>query len=329
VDFVAIFQSGMRAAVGPVAAVYALAAIGLNMHYGYTGLRNFGHVGFLLVGAYGLGISVATFGWSMWVGVLVGIAAAVVFALLLGLPTLRLRTDYFAIATIASAEILRLVARSTSATDLTGGPFGLQGVSPRFYELNPISPGRYGFGRFTFSAGQLWSMLVIWTLVALATLLLMRLMRSPWGRVIRSIREDEDVARSLGKNVYSYKIQSLVLGGVLAGLAGVMLAMFQNTVNANTFDPRVTFFLYAALILGGAATRIGPIVGAMLFWFILASGQNALRQAGDEGLLPGVLGDSTSQGALAYAVVGIGLVALMVFRPQGIFGSKQEMELGD
>jgi neutral amino acid transport system permease protein len=172
-------------------------------------------------------------------------------------------------------------------------------------------------------------MLVTWTLVLVATLVLMRLMKSPWGRVIRSIREDEDVARSLGKNVYAFKIQSLVLGGVLGGIGGVMLALAANTVNANTFAPQVTFFLYAALILGGAATRIGPIVGAMLFWFILASGQNALRQAGAEGILPGFLGDSTSQGALAYAVVGVGLVGLMVFRPQGIFGSRQEMELGD
>lgn len=328
-DVVAILQNGLRSAIGPVAAVYALAAIGLNMHYGYTGLRNFGHVGFLLVGAYGVGISVATFEWPMWVGVLVGIGASVVLALLLGLPTLRLRTDYFAIATIAAAEILRLVARSTSATELTGGPFGLQGVAVDFGDLNPISPGRYGFGRLTFSAGQLWAMLVTWLLVLLATLLMMRLMKSPWGRVIRSIREDEDVARSLGKNVYSYKLQSLVVGGVLAGLGGVMLALASNTVNANTFAPQVTFFLYTALILGGAATRIGPIIGSVLFWFILASGQTALAQAGREGLLPGVLGDSTSQGALAFGFVGVGLVVLMAFRPEGIFGSRQEMELGD
>lgn len=328
-EITTIFENGLRSAFGPTAAVYALAAIGLNMHYGYTGLRNFGHVGFMLVGAYGLGISVATFEWSMWLGITVGLLAAVVLALLLGLPTLRLRSDYFAIATIASAEILRLVARSTSATDLTGGPFGLQGVAARFHELNPISPGRYGFGSFTFTAGHLWAMIVTWTLVALATILVMLLMRSPWGRVIRSIREDEDVARSLGKNVYAYKLQSLVLGGVLAGLAGIMHAIAGNTVNANTFAPQVTFFLYAALILGGAATRVGPIVGAMLFWFFLASGQNALRQAGAEDLLPGFLADGTSQGALAYALVGVGLVALMVFRPQGIFGSRREMELGD
>ena len=328
-DFVAILQNGLRAAIGPVAAAYALAAIGLNMHYGYTGLRNFGHVGFMLVGAYGVGIAVATWGWSMWLGILLGVIASVGLALMLGLPTLRLRTDYFAIATIAAAEILRLVARSTSATDLTGGPFGLQGVAVEFADLNPISSGRYGVGRLTFSHGQLWAMLVTWVLVVLASLLVMRLMRSPWGRVIRSIREDEDVANSLGKNVYAYKLQSLVLGGVLAGLAGVMLALGANTVNANTFAPQVTFFLYAALILGGAATRIGPIIGAVLFWFILAAGQTALAEAGNNDLLPGILDDSTAQGAAAFGLVGVGLILLMTFRPQGIFGSQEEMELGD
>jgi neutral amino acid transport system permease protein len=328
-DIAEILQSGLRSGVGSTAAVYALAAIGLNLHYGYTGLRNFGHVGFMLVGAYGLGVSVQTFGWSMWVGAAVGLLAAMVLALLLGLPTLRLRSDYFAIATIAVAEVLRLTFRSTSATEITGGPFGLQVVAPDFARLNPIAPGRYGTGNFTFSSGELWAMLVTWILVALATGFMMLLMKSPWGRVIRSIREDEDVARSLGKNVYAYKIQSLVIGGFLAGLAGVMMAMGTNTVNANTFVPQVTFFLYAALILGGAATRVGPIIGAVMFWFVLASGQNALRQAGAEGLLPGVLGDSTSQGALAFAMVGVGIVILMVFRPQGIFGSRQEMELGD
>lgn len=328
-DVVAIIQNGLRAAIGPVAAAYALAAIGLNIHYGYTGLRNFGQVGFMLVGAYGVGVAVATWGWSMWVGIVVGILASVALALILGLPTLRLRTDYFAIATIAAAEILRLVARSTSATDLTGGPFGLQNVATAFADLNPIADGRYGVGRLTFSAGQLWAMLVTWVLVAVATVVLWRLMRSPWGRVIRSIREDEDVATSLGKNTFAYKLQSLVLGGVLAGLAGVMLALGNNTVNANTFAPQVTFFLYAALILGGAATRIGPIIGAVLFWFLLAAGQTALAELGANDLLPGVLDNSTAQGATAFALVGVGLIALMTFRPQGIFGDREEIKLGD
>ena len=328
-DIVSVLENGLRAAIGPSAAVYALAAIGLNLHYGYTGLRNFGHVGFMLVGAYGVGITVVTWEWSLWVGIAVSVAASMALALALGLPTLRLRSDYFAIATIAAAEILRLVARSTSATDLTGGPFGLQEVANDFADLNPIADGRYGPGQLSFSAGQLWAMLVTWVLVALATLVVWALMRSPWGRVIKSIREDEDVATSLGKNVYRFKLQSLAIGGVLGGLAGVMLALGSNTVNANPYAPQVTFFLYAALILGGPATRIGPIIGSVIFWFLLAFGQSFLAEAGSEGLLPGFLGDSTAQGALAYAMVGVGLMVLMAFRPQGIFGSREEMRLGE
>ena len=120
-DFGEILFSGLRSAFGPTAAAYALLAIGLNMHYGFTGLLNFGQVGFMLVGAYGVGITVATLGWSMWIGIVVGMLAAVVLALVLGIPTLRLRSDYFAITTIAVAEVLRLLVRSSAAEPVTGG----------------------------------------------------------------------------------------------------------------------------------------------------------------------------------------------------------------
>ena len=139
-DFEAIFGSALRSALGPQAAVYALLAIGLNVHYGFTGLLNFGQVGFMLVGAYGVGISVATFGLPLWVGVLVGLLAGVVLALILGAPTLRLRADYFAITTIAVAEVLRLLVRSSPARPLTGGPFGLQSVARRVLRAQPVHP---------------------------------------------------------------------------------------------------------------------------------------------------------------------------------------------
>src|SRR5690606_2826158 len=141
-----------------------------------------------------------------------------------------LRADYFAITTIAAAEILRLLIRSTPATDLTGGPFGLQGLARDFYDLNPIPSGRYGVGTFEYASQQLWVMLVGWVLVALATLFIWQLTRSPWGRVVRAIREDEDAVRSLGKNVFGYKQQVLVVGGVIGGLAGVIDAISQSGV---------------------------------------------------------------------------------------------------
>jgi neutral amino acid transport system permease protein len=326
VDITAIFGNGLRSAFGPTAAAYALLAIGLNMHYGFTGLLNFGQVGFMLVGAYGVGVSVATFGLPLWVGVLVGIGLAVLLALLLGVPTLRLRADYFAITTIAVAEILRLWVRSGPARDLTGGPFGLQSIAGDFYRLNPIPVGNYGIGRLSYSHQTLWAMVFAWGLALLATGLLIALMRSPWGRIIKSIREDEDAARALGKNVFSYKMQSLVIGGVIGSFAGVMWAIGNNTVNADTYQPQVTFFAYTILILGGAASRFGPLLGAIVFWFVFSSIQTALRQAASADLLPSFI-DASSAGQLALAAVGVALILLMVFRPQGVLGNKREMML--
>jgi branched-chain amino acid transport system permease protein len=326
-DWDVILGNAARSALGPTAAAYALLAVGLNMHFGYTGLFNFGVVGFMLVGAYGLGITVVIAGWSMWVGVVVGLASAVVLALLLGLPTVRLRADYFAIVTIAVAEILRRVVRATDVAPWTGGPFGLQSVAPDFYDLNPFPTGRFGVGVLEYSSTQMWALVVTWGLAIVATLAVWLLMRSPWGRVIRSIREDEEVARSLGKNVFAYKLQSLMVGGFIAGLGGVMFAIAGQTVNADAFLPNVTFFVWTVVILGGAATVFGPIVGAMLFWFLNAGITSFLREGAAEDTLPGILGDSTSAGAVTLILVGIGLILLLVFRPQGIFGSRREMEL--
>ena len=328
-DLEAVLGNAIRSAFGPTAAVYALAAIGLNLHYGYTGLLNFGQVGFMLVGAYGMAVTVGTFGLSLWLGIAIGIGLAVVLALLLGIPTLRLRSDYFAITTIAAAEILRFLVRSGSAADLTGGPFGIQSIAGSFFRLNPYPSGRFSLGvsGLSFSSQQLWTLTVTWALVGLATVLIAVLMRSPWGRVIKSIREDEDVARSLGKNVFAFKMQSLVIGGVIGGFAGIMFALGSSSANANSYQPTVTFFAYAILILGGAASKLGPIVGAVIFWFLYAGFQSLLRQADQEDLIPGFLSGSEAVGAISLILVGIALMALMVFRPQGIFGDRNEMRL--
>lgn len=336
-DVTSIFENALRSAVGPEACVLALAAIGLNIHFGFTGLRNFGQVGFLLCGAYGAAVAVDTFGWSLWAGMAFALLLAVLFALLLGAPTLRLRGDYFAIVTIAAAEILRFIVRSTSATDVTGGPFGLPkpavpgeprntDLADEFRRLSPFDDG-IGSGRLSFNENQLWVMTVGWALVGVFSILVFLLMRSPWGRVLKAIREDEDVVRSLGKNAVSYKMQALVLGGVIGAVGGIIGFLNTASVGANSFQPQVTFFAYTVLILGGAATRIGPVVGAILFQFLFAGSQSVLSQLGAEDLLPGFLRDQNSQGALSLLLVGLGLMALLVFRPQGIFGSKEEMAL--
>ena len=310
----------IRAAIGVPAAAYALAAMGLNIHFGYTGLLNFGQVGFMLVGAYGTAITVDQ-GGPLWLGVLVGILAAVVLGLLLGLPTLRLRADYLAIVTIAVAEILRLVTRSERLSGLTKGVFGITEFADDFYDLNPFTPGRYGVGEVTFTARNLWVIVAGWILVGLVALLVTLLVRSPWGRVLRSVREDEDAARSLGKSVFSYKLQSLVLGGVFGALAGALLAIDRQSVTPDTYLSIVTFFAYTVLILGGPAKVLGPIVGAIVFWFLLQLTDGILREVFD---LSG--GDV---GAIRFALVGLGLMALMVFRPQGLLGEREGAILDD
>jgi len=322
-DLVKILTDSLRAAVGVPAAAYALAAVGLNVQFGYTGLLNFGHVAFMMLGAYGTAVTVNE-GGPLWLGLLVGMGAAALLGLLLGIPTLRLRADYLAIVTIAAAEILRLVARSNAAEGLTGGVFGIQAFADQFYDINPIPVGRYGFGSFNFSQRQLWVILAGWAAVAVALLLLTALMRSPWGRVLRAIREDEDAARSLGKNVFAYKIQSLVLGGVIGSLAGALLAIDTQAVNPDTFVSILTFFAYTVLILGGPGRVLAPIIGATIFWFLLQFTDGLLREALDAGWLGSFI-EASDIAAIRFALVGLGLMLLMALRPQGILGNREEL----
>ena len=326
-DWGAIVENGLQAAFGVFAIVFALAAMGLNVHFGYTGRLNFGQVGFMAVGGFGVAISVASWGWSLWVGLLVGLGAAVVFALLLGLPTLRLRADYLAIVTIAASEIIRYLLRSPEFRETTGGSFGLTQFARDFYDLNPYAEGRYGFGPVTYGERTFWVLTVGWLLVAAIALVVFLLMRSPWGRVIKSIREDEDAVRSLGKNVFVYKMQSLVFGGLCGALAGFVLALSTSSAQPDSYSTPLTFFAYVALILGGTARVFGPIVGSMVFWMVLSLTDNVLRQMDQNDYLPNWLIQGTEVGQVRFMLVGLALMLLMIYRPQGIFGDKRELAL--
>ena len=328
-DLESILTGAARSAVGRDAVIFCLAAIGLNMHFGYTGLLNFGQAGFMAIGSYGLAVAVLSLNVPMWLGLLCGIGAAIVLALLLGVPTLRLRADYLAIVTIAAAEILRLTARSVTLRDVTGGSSGLTEFARGFYNINPYSDGVYGFWVWRFDERVTWVLTVGWVLVILLTIMMYLLMHSPWGRVIKSIREDEDAARSLGKNVYFYKMQSLILGGVIGAIAGFMTSMSSQVVQPDTYSTAVTFYAYVVLILGGTARVFGPIVGSMIFWALLSITESVLRAlVAPEGLLPGLL-TGTEIGQVRFVLVGAGLMLLMIFRPQGIFGDRKELALDE
>ncbi|MEX1281100.1 MAG: branched-chain amino acid ABC transporter permease [Acidimicrobiia bacterium] len=322
-DWAKILIDASRAAVGVPAAAYAISAIGLNLQFGYTGLLNFGHVGSLLVGAYGLAITVDR-GGPMWLGVVVGLLAAVLLGLLLGFPTLRLRADFLAITTIAAGEILRLLFRSEVARPLTGGVFGIQAFADAFFDLNPFPDGFYGIGQFRFDERQLWVMTLGWGLAVLGVLLVRRLIHSPWGRVLKAVREDEDATASLGKNVFLYKLQSLMLGGAIGAVSGMVLAIDRQAVSPDFFIPLVTFYTFTIVIMGGAATGAGPVVGAVLFWFLFEFFDGLVGGAVEAGWFGDFI-DSTDVGPIRFAMVGLGLMLLMIFRPQGILGSREEI----
>jgi branched-chain amino acid transport system permease protein len=316
VTFEAFTDIGFWTSVGVLAGTYTIFALGLQLNVGYTGIINFGQVGFAAIGAYTMAILVTDVGLSFWVSLPLAILVAVGFGLLIGLPALRLRADYFAITTIAAAEAIRFTAQN--ARDLTGGNQGLLGFSDDWDSVAETIEGWLQSLGWSDPEPLFPLLIVVWAVALLATLGLWRLQRTPWGRVLRAVREDEDAARAVGKNVFVYKLQSLSIAATLGAISGFFIALNLNFINPDAFQPLVTFLGYAVLILGGLASYWGVAVGAILFWTLL------------EGLrfidLP--LEDAEIA-ALRFIIVGLALILLMAFRPQGLFGKREEMVLGD
>ncbi len=321
-DWLQIFNNTLAQILAPATLGYALAAIGLSVHFGFAGLLNMGVAGFMAIGAYGFAVSILTFSLPWPIAVLVGLIGAVVFAIVLGIPTLRLRGDYLAIVTIAAAEVLRLIFLTSSARSWSGSADGLSGFQRSFRASNPLPPGEFGFGPWRYTSDQWWVIIVGIIAIALAVLLVWSLMRSPWGRVIRGIREDEDAVRSLGKNVFAFKMQALIVGGVIIAVGGIVTAMGTN-VNPNVYVTSQTFFVWTALLLGGAATIFGPVLGAVLFWVVRAFLSNLLPALVQIGWLPFLTTEQSQM--LVFVLVGVALMLLVIFRPQGILGSKKEL----
>src|SRR5919205_1001709 len=311
-EFIDALAVALKAGLGFQAVFLALLAIGLNIQFGYTGLLNFGQIAFAMLGGYGIAISVSKWGLDFWVGVAIGILAA----------------DDLAIATIAAAEGLRLLFRSVSATSVTNGTRGLSGFNAEFVALAPWDTSRrYPILGTQWSGAELWVTAVGWVLVALSCLLIWLLVRSPWGRVVKSIREDEDAVRALGKNVYVYKMQALVLGGVLGALGGMVYALGTASANPDQYQNGNTFLAYAALILGGAARVLGPVIGSIILLFILQFSDTLLRTLISNGVIPEDLLSATDVAQIRFVLIGLGLMLLLVFRPQGIFGDRREVML--
>ena len=322
-DWLRVLAQTAGELIAPTTAAYALAAIGLNVHFGFTGLLNMGQAGFMLLGAYGFAIATIN-GAALWQALLVAMAAGAAFALILGIPTLKLRGDYLAIVTISAAEIIRMVGRSTVLDTYTGGSSGLTGNSFKgtFQALSPLPDGTTTIGPWTYAnngSDSWWLRIVAWLLVLAALLLVWLLTRSPWGRVLRGIREDEDAVRALGKNVFAYKMQSLVLGGVMGALAGVLFVL-PRAVQPDGLGRTTTFWVWTVLLLGGAATVFGPVIGSMLFFAAYMLVRSGMRAA-----VPDTILSSTQIEQIGGLLVGVVLMCLVIFRPQGIFGNKKEL----
>ena len=309
------------------AGIYGLAAIGLNVHFGLTGLLNFGHASFMGVGAYvtllliphaaGREGEITDTGLAFLPALIIGIIAAALFGLLLGLPAIRLRGDYLAIVTIAAAEIFRLLVRDLES--VTGGVYGIINFSDSLQIYRPNFVENFA-ENFELNSSQLWVGLLSWISIFFVLLLLKRLTNSPWGRALRAVREDEDAVRALGKNAVWLKLQSFMLGAGIAGLAGVLLAFNYGSLQTTTFVPLLTFYVWAIMILGGVGSLTGPIFGSIIFWVIISETDRLA-------LLIFENANGQQLAGVRFVLVGLLIMFLMIFRPSGLLGKKEELLL--
>jgi branched-chain amino acid transport system permease protein len=291
-----------------IAGTYALACLGLNLHWGTTGLFNVGVAGFVAVGAYTSAILTSApaadrlggFAWPIAAGWIAAVVAAGLTALGVGALTLRLRHDYLAIATFGVAVTIQLLAMNL--VPLTGGPFGIHGV-PRPFTGVVASP----LGR------NVAYVALVAVLVAAVYVALERLVRSPWGRVLRGIREDEQAAAALGKSAAAFRLQAFALGAMVMGLAGAVYAHFIGFVAPEDFLSILTFQVWTMLVVGGSGNNRGAIAGAVVVWALWTTSGAALAA-----VLPQ---DLQARGAaLQTVLIGVVLAAVLLVRPRGLLG---------
>ncbi|MFI0848489.1 branched-chain amino acid ABC transporter permease [Mesorhizobium sp. IMUNJ 23232] len=294
-----------------VALTYAVMCLGLNVQWGQTGLFNVGVAGFVAIGAYVSALLTTPdtperfggFGMPVAVGWLGAALAAGLVSFLIGALTIRLRADYLAIATFGVAVTVQLVALNLEP--VTGGPFGI-GFIPRPFASLAGDP-------LAFSLSNLGLLVAV---VAALYLALERLVRSPWGRVLRAIREDEAAARALGKNATKFRLQAFAIGGGIMGLAGGCQAHFIGFIAPENYVPMLTFQVWAMLIVGGSGNNRGAILGAVLVWGIWAGSAGAMA-----GLFPP--GEQARAAALQIVMIGVALCAILLLRPRGILGEER------
>jgi branched-chain amino acid transport system permease protein len=291
-----------------IALTYAIMCLGLNVQWGQTGLFNVGVAGFVAIGAYVSAIlttpdspgHLGGFGMPIVAGWFGGTLAAALISFLIGALTIRLRADYLAIATFGVAVVVQLCALNLEP--VTGGPFGI-GFIPRPFAGLAGDP-------LAFSLLNLGVLLAV---VAGVYLALERLVRSPWGRVLRAIREDEAAALALGKNAVRFRLQAFAIGGGVMGLAGAVHAHFIGFVAPDNYVPILTFQVWAMLIVGGSGNNRGAILGAVLVWGVWTASAAAISV-----LFPPE--QQARAAALQIVMIGLALCAVLLLRPRGLLG---------
>ncbi len=277
--------------------IYALMSIGQNVITGYGGMLSLTQAGFFAIGSYATAILTTQAGWSFWATIPVAFIVSALFGLLIGLPTLRLKGDYLAIATLGFGEIVRNVLNNWDS--LTNGPMGIQRIPMPVvfgYTINPYR--KYAF------------LVMVILFVIVAYILFQRLARSRMGRALAAVREDEIAAQSMGINITKYKVYAFILGASVAGVAGSLQAAFTLSVTPGTYTFMVSVMVLCMVVLGGMGNFKASILGAFIIQFISYFPQ-----------LTGL--SSVIPPQFKQILFGLILVVMMIWRPQGILGREE------
>ena len=316
------------------AGIFAVLCLGLNIQWGYTGLFNIGIAGFYAIGAYTSalisGPPPGPMDWRVvggfqlpWpVGFIGAALVSGLIAFLIGIPTLKLKEDYLAIATIGIAEVIRLILKNESW--LTNSVWGIKHIPAplshpieksvrAFLEKNPHLP--FWIQNFLSNAYNLFYLGLIILILAMLYWISEKMIRSPWGRVLKAIREDEIATATSGKNVFWFKMQSLVIGAMIMGMAGSLYAHYARFIDASSFEPFFgTFLIWVMLIVGGSGNNLGAILGAFVIWGVWAGTEFLTSQWGLTGY---------RAASLRIILVGVILEIIIIIRPRGILGEEK------
>ena len=275
-----------------IAGIYIILTLSLNLIVGFTGLPALGHAAFFCIGAYTSSLLALNLGVSPWIGLVAGATLSAVSGIVIGYPSVRLKGDYLALATFGSGIIVYSIAKNW--VSLTRGPMGLPGIPT--------------FSIFGFKLSQTWSYLTLVIIFVFLTVLAIKnITHSPFGRVLRSIREDEIASEALGKNINKYKLIAFATGAFFAGIAGVLYAHYMTFIDPSAFTVMESITVLLMVIFGGMGSISGSIVGATALVIL----PEVLRFIG----IP-----SPISAPLRQMIYGLLLVILVIKRPNGIMG---------